>query len=103
MIPPTSLMRRIELESSGFNIEEYTNRIRKLSEIADIGYHGHFWTYQGGITHDEIIGMRGRQYNCVDLKFQFEKTAIGLNPRVLIMADDMPVDGISQIGRSSIC
>lgn len=32
-----------ELQEHGFTIEQFTNRLKKLHELADIGYHGHFW------------------------------------------------------------
>lgn len=43
IIPPTNALLKKEMMVNNFSEEEFINRVNKLSNFADIGYHGHFY------------------------------------------------------------
>ncbi len=71
---PVNARLASELNESNFSEEQFTQRLKDLSEVSDVGYHGHFWRTQKGF--DEISShIRHRNYTETDdplIRLQFD-------------------------------
>ena len=70
IIPPTNLLLKQELLEARFTEDQFVNRLQELSEVATLGYHGHFYLNS---DPDYINAIHCHSFNRNNLDSQFNR------------------------------
>jgi len=60
VMSPLNIMVAAEMKKAGVPLEEFVSRLQILSEVADVGFHGHFWRAESALNVEE---NQVRQHN----------------------------------------
>ncbi len=75
VMSPTNKRLQDEMNTAGFSLADFKDRLEELSKYVDIGYHGHFWRNENDFDnlHNQIREVSYTQHDDVLIYQQFEQ------------------------------